>query len=1107
MSGKFTVMVMAFLLAFVSTGWSQTHEVSGQVADATTGEALIGVNVMVEGTSIGTSTNTEGEYTLGGIAEDATLLISYIGYESQSVAIEGRSRIDVRLQASAELMDELVVTALGISRERRSLGYSVGQVSGDDLATVSQENIISGLGGRVAGVQMNQTSGVGSSVSLVIRGMTSLTSDNQPLFVIDGVPVTSGLNNVTQFGDGNEVDYGNAVTDLNPNDVEDITILKGPSAAALYGSRAANGVVLVTTRKAERGDPVRVNFSTSNVFEAPVDYVDYHYRFASGNRNAFLDESSSYWAGPELDVGNTAVQFNSPVDENGEPVPTELRSYPNNMRNFLNTGITSNNNISITGSTGNTIYKLSANNMFHNGMIPNSDLYRNAISTSLTRDILENLSISADINYSRTHSNDRPSTQERRANPLEAVYFAPHVDVMELRDYWEPGQEGLQQRSHSASHDNPWFIAYGINNSFLRNRVFGNVRLDWDILPSLSMFARVSLNSSSENRETKVPWSYSRMARGGYFLQELASDEINTDFLITYQNQTENFDLSVSGGGNFMENSYRDIYNGVNNANRNDGLSVPGLYTISNIPINSLEARNFSSLKRIYSLYATASIGIRYQLYLDVTARNDWSSTLPANNRSYFYPSVSMSWLANETFSLPSTIDMLKFRLGWAQVGNDTDPYQIQQTLSVGSIPGMGIPTASVPGQMLNPQLKPEIATSIEGGLDLNLLENRVRMEATYYEVENENQILRLGTPSSSGASSRLINAGKLESKGWEIALGGTPVLNTNWSWDIQFNLTRNQTRLVELTDDFDRIEFWGENGGGAYSHVGELVGNIYSRGYARVEDPNSEYYGWPIVDNAGQWIRLDDPEDWIKVGNFNPKALIGGQTTLRYKRWSLNASVDWRIGGQFMSSTYRYGGSNWKDAHQMRNLIPGGLMSEQELIEMLKSNPDKYIIPQNGHFPRVGGYTQEMGGFYVSEGGAEGYDGVFIPGVRVDPETGEYIEHLGGPGTIFRPASNMFAWRFNQQVTFDADFLKLRELSIGYDVPDFLGITNMRVSVFTRNLLLWTKAGIGIDPERAFQASSSTQGDTAMLFRFGTERQNIMPLTVSFGFNLNLNF
>ena len=1080
--------------------------ISGRVVDAKTGEPLPGVNILVKGTTIGSSTNVDGEFTLNVDDLDVVLVVSYIGYERIEVPIDGRNELEIELVPGIISGDDLIVTALGISREKRSVGYSVGQVSGDDLASVPQLNITSGLAGRVAGVQINQTGGTGSSVSLIIRGMTSLTSDNQPLYVIDGTPVTSGLNNVNEFGNGNQVDYGNAITDINPNDIDDVSILKGPSAAALYGSRAGNGVVLITTKKAKKGDPVRISVRSSNVFERPVEYLNYHYRYASGNRNANLDESSSYWAGPELDVGNSAVQWNSPLDSNGNLVPTELKSYPDNMKNFLDTGVTSDNSISITGSTESTVYKLSANNMLHKGMIPNSDLNRNAISTSLTRDIIDNMSISMNINYSRSNSDDRPSTQERRANPLEAVYFAPHVDVMELRDYWEPGQENIQQRSYSPGVDNPWFIAYGINNSFSRNRIFGNLRVDWDILPNLSMFARIGLNSSSENRETKIPWSYSRMSKGGYFLQELSNDEFNADYLATYKAQNEDFDFSISGGGNYMENSFRDIYNGVNNSNRNNGLIVPGLYSVSNIPINSLDYQNFSSLKKIYSLYATASIGFRYQLYLDISARNDWSSTLPENNRSYFYPSASLSWLANETISLPANIDMLKFRLGWAQVGNDTDPYQLRQVLTVGTISGMGIPTVSIPGETLNPQLKPEISTSLEGGMDVNMFENRFRIETTYYQVDNENQILALGTPSSSGASSRLINTGKLQSKGLEIGVGGTPILSNTFRWDIDINLTRNRTRLIELSDDFDRIQIWGENGAGAYTNVGEQIGDLYSRGYARVDDPNSQYHGWPILDESGSWIRLDDPDDWIKVGNFNPDLLAGAQTSVQFKRWSLSASFDWRIGGEFMSSTYRYGGSNWKDGRQLGNLIPGGLLSEQELIELLKSDPDKYIIPQNGNFPRVGGYTQDTGGFFNENGDVSGYDGVFIPGVQIDPETGEYIEHLGGEGTNIRPASDMFSWRFNQQVIFPSDFIKLRQLSIGYDIPGFMGLDNMRVSVFTKNLLLWTKAGIGIDPERAFQASGGTQGDTAMQFRMGSERQNVMPYSASFGFNVNFN-
>lgn len=312
-----SVLFATLSLCLTTLAAAQQHEVSGQVTEASTGESLAGVNISVEGTTIGTSTDGNGEFTLSGISPNANLVASFIGYEEQVIPVSGRSVINIEMIYSEELLDEVVVTALGISRDRRSLGYSVGEISGDEIARVSQENVVSGLAGRVAGVTMNQTSGVGSSVSVVIRGLTSLTTDNQPLFVIDGVPITNSLNNISGMGGGNEVDYGNPVSDLNPSDIEDMTVLKGPSAAALYGSRAANGVILIRTKSGQEGEPLRVSVSTSNVFERPYGFLDFHYQHATGNRTAFLDESSAYWAGPELDVGNMAVQWNSPLDENG----------------------------------------------------------------------------------------------------------------------------------------------------------------------------------------------------------------------------------------------------------------------------------------------------------------------------------------------------------------------------------------------------------------------------------------------------------------------------------------------------------------------------------------------------------------------------------------------------------------------------------------------------------------------------------------------------------------------------------------------------------------------------------------------------------------------
>ncbi|WP_114747975.1 SusC/RagA family TonB-linked outer membrane protein [Pleomorphovibrio marinus] len=1076
--------------------------VRGKVTSASDNVGLPGVTIVERGTNNGTVTDIDGDYSLDVADENSVLVFSFVGFDNQEVRVGNQSTIDVELQESLDTMSEVVVTALGIQREKRSLGYSVGEVGGDDIRNVTQENAVNALAGRVAGVTINQMSGPGSSTSVVIRGATSLSSDNQPLFVIDGVPVSNTLNNISRMGDRNEVDYGNPISDLNPDDIEEMTVLKGPSAAALYGARAGNGVILVTTKSGRKGEAMTVNFSSSNVFEMPVRYLDFHYRYGVGNRVAQLDELSSYWSGPELDVGNMAPQFMSPLDENGNRIPIELRSYPDNMRNFLETSVTSTNSLSISGSSDKSTYRLSYTNMAHNGLIPNSDLFRNNLGFSTTYELSPKLSVSADINLSRSNSNDRPSTGNRGANPAEDVYNWSHVDIRDLQNYWEPGQEEIQQRSPSPNHDNPYFIAYGINNSFVRDRAFGNIKLDYKWADNINSHLRLTHDHYTEHRETRIPWSYTRERQGAYHLQDIARSESNIEFLTTYNKNVNDFSLSLSGGGNIMMQNFRDNYMG---SAPGVGLIVPGLYNISNIPNQGLNYSNFRSRKAIYSVFGLASMGYKDQIYLDLTARNDWSSTLPADNRSYFYPSASLSWMANYTFNLPQEVSMLKVRAGVAQVGNDTNPYALEPVL--GTQNWGGLISTTFPGTLLNPNLMPEINTSQEYGLDLNLFDNRIRFEGTYFYQRNRNQILSIPTPASSGFTQKQINAGMISSRGWEVMIGGTPIQRADGlSLDINVNFTRMRTRLESLTEGMDFITLWDDNNGGAQTFVGDDIGTLYSRGFAYVEDPNSEYYRWPILNEIGKWIPRNDREDRVPVGNFNPDFIMGGQFNLRYKQWSVNASFDWRMGGNFQSYTYRYGESNWKSQRQIDNLTPGGLYGEQELIDLLKSDPERYIIPQNGNFPRVGGYTPETGGLPTNTTDAPGNDGVFIPGV-IEVSPGEYVEHLGGEGTVIYPASRQFAWSHSQQITFDASFLKMRELAIGYDLPSIKGIRNAHVAVFTRNVIIWTAANIGIDPERAFQITASRQGDSANLFRQGIELQNVMPWTMPVGFKLNLTF
>lgn len=773
------------------------------------------------------------------------------------------------------------------------------------------------------------------------------------------------------MGNRNEVDYGNPISDLNPNDIESVSVLKGPSAAALYGSRAGNGVIIITTKKGKKGEALSVNFSSSNVFETPYRYLDLHYKFANGNRVGLLDERSEYWAGMELDKGLKAAQWNSPVDANGAKIPTELKSFPDNMKNFVQTGITSTNSLAISGSSDKTNYRLSYTNMSHRGMIPNSDLFRHNLSLSTTYDLTKKLRVSTDINLTRSNSNSRPSTGNRGANPLEAVYNWSHVDIRDLASVWVPGQEGIQQLAPSNNMDNPYFIANHMLNSFVRDRAFGSVKAEYNFSPNLSSQIRASFDTYTEERETKIPYSFTRERRGAYHLQNLANQESNIEFLTTYKKKMADFSLTATAGGNIMQQSFSDNYMGSAGG---VGLIVPNLYRISNISAVGIRYANGSSRKMIYSLFSTASLGFKDQFYVDLSARNDWSSTLPAANRSYFYPSVSVSWLANTTFNLPDFISLFKIRAGIAQVGNDTNPYALEPTLGTEAWGTLVYNT--YPGTLLNPNLKPEINTSREVGVDFNLFNNRLRFEGTYFYQENTNQILNIQSPSSTGFNAKQINAGVISSRGWELMIGGTPIKGNNGlSWDINVNITRMRTRLESLTPGMNFITLWDDNNGGAQTYVGEDIGNLYSRGYSKVTDPKSPYYNWPILTPQGGWIPDNSREGRVKVGNFNPDAMIGIQSMLRYKRWNLSTSLDWRIGGQYQSFTYRYGGSNWKSQLQMDKLIPGGLYTPDQLIALLKSDPEKYIIPQNGNFPRVGGYTQAAGGLPNPLGTATNYD------------------------------------------------------------------------------------------------------------------------------------
>ncbi len=1117
------ILVTFFLMQSITASAQQT--VTGTVkSDA--GELLPGVSIVVKGTTTGVTTNIDGYYSISVPNDKSVLVFSFVGMQTQEVPVNGKSVIDVIIETSSIGVDEVVVTALGIKREEKSLGYSIGRVEGQELSRVVQENVLSSMAGKVTGVQINQTGGAGSSVSMIIRGATSMSTDNQPLYVVDGVPMSSTVNNVGGFGSNNRVDYGSPISDLDPESIESVSILKGPSAAALYGTRAGNGVVIITTKKADAQKGIKVELTSNTVFDIPSRYLDVQTRLAFGARpytpDVFDDgiippfsPAEGAGAGPELDKGYWQVQPFAFLDANGVPIPTELVSYPDNYKNFINgNAFTTTNSVAVSSTGDKVNYRLGLSSMTNSGLVPNSDLNRNNLNLSVSSKVRDNFTVSSDVNYTHNWADNRPSTQERGTNPLQAAaFFPPNVDIRQLKDYH---LDGGQVKNIGDGWDNPYYLAYGINNSFSRNRFMGNIRGTWDITPHVSAMGRYTLNKTDEVRETKMDPGYSDEPNNGtYGIKTGEGMEQNLDALLTYTNDWNDFSITASVGGNILYSRSSSI---SNSAKSGSGLNIPFLYTVENIKNDALDYSNSRYERAINSVYAMANVGYRDLIYLDLTGRNDWSSTLPAENRSYFYPAASLSIMLNNLADMGSKVNLLKVRGGIAQVGNDTDPYSLFATYNDAGQWGDAI-RLSKPGSLLNANLLPEQATSYELGLDFRGFDNRLRFEGTYYKNDNKNQIIEVPLAVSSGFEEINVNAGLLRSIGWELSLGYTAIKTSDWTWDLNLNFTTNDTYLLELTEGVDFVTFWDEARVRNIAYVKDaaagndgLIGNLYAKKILRVTDETSPYYGYPLLPE-GEDAEWQSSDDYSKIGNYNPDFMMGLQSSLSYKNFTLSMTFDWRSGGQYVSQTWRYMTENVVSATWQKQLVSPpnglGLSPSQELRDWVVSNADRLIYSDN---PRpVGGLTKEDGGYYNDYyTGIYAYDGVFAPGVYGHyDDNGKFIldkENLGGEGTEFRPYVASYPWDIGEANTFDADYIKLREISLNYRLPNKysnrIGVEDVNFAVYSRNIMIWTKnAGIGIDPEKAYQSESSGK------FKQGVERFNAEPWVIPIGFKIGFSF
>ncbi len=1076
------VLLSCALVLFSGSAFAQV-KVGGTVKSSA-GELLPGVTIVVKGTSTGVITDAEGKYRLTVPDAQSVLTFSFIGMQSQDIVVNGKTTIDVTLSAIIIGVDEVVVTALGIKREKKALGYSVGEVKSAQMERVPQKDLLGALAGKMSGVKITNTSNdVNAETYVNIRGITSLAGNNAPLVIVDGVPT----------GDPK------VMKDIIPDDIESVTVLKGPSAAALYGSRAGTGVILITSKAGKQNkNGIGVDISVGSTYSIPYKYIQLQNRFTTGISGVLNESSYQQWNGPE--EGTSAIQWNT----NGVAQP--LKFYNNALKDYFGTGIETVVNASVNGSYEKGSFRLSISSLDATGVYPGVNLKRNSVNAAVTYNITKKVKISANIDISNPNSDNYPVKNGGDTQYMAVYQTPPHVNINDLRDYWKT--PNVLQKGVSTNYDNPWFAAYELKDGFNRMRGFGNIKLDYKILTDLNLMGRYSFNSNNNKRTYRQPWSsYGGDGGGnnranGMFNETIDNTrEMNADFLISYKKKFGKFEIDPSIGGNLMTQRNYSMSAG------GDALVLPGLYTLSNVNRSSLAYSDNTYKKNIYSVYALANLSYNNMIFLDATARNDWSSTLPEANRSYFYPSVSLSALVNEMVTLPEWFSLLKVRSGVSQVGKDTSPYTIATVLNSG-VWGPNT-TYSVPGSLPNINLKPEIAKSFEIGTDLAFLSNRLGFDFTYYKVQNKNQILNAATSSMSGYGSATINAGNVENTGFEIGLNAVPVKTKNLTWDINANFTRERSKLKELTPGINQFQFWESAQVYAWTKVGDYIGDFYSRDMVRVKD--GPYKGWALLDANGNMQAGESGGDY--VGSYMHDFMVGLQTSLTYKNFSLSMSFDWRQGGKYYDQTmmrlaragkvdyYHKGDQNSRTFQGMlnNNSFNGDMNA---LASEIKSHPEVY---QNNTW--IGGRSKDLGGFLYTNGV---YEGAFIPGVRSDGQGG-YIENFGAAGTklikaydVFGTSAGYFYVDQKTEYIYDATYVKLREIALSYTLPKSIagkvGAQSIILSGFMKNIILYAANGTNQDPEGMY---NQVGNDT----RQGLVLWNGSPIIMPTGFKINVTF
>lgn len=1074
-------LLMVCVASSIGLATAQTKKVTGQVISAEDNQPVIGAAIVVKGTTIGTITDFDGKFSLDVPNDAKSVMVSYVGLKGREIPIT--AVMNIKLESDSHALDEVVVTAMGISREKKSLGYAIQEVGSEELTKAGQINVTGALSGKVAGVQVNQFGGsVGASSRISVRGNSSLAADQQPLIVLDGVPIA---NDTQRSGDNtyNGVDYGSGLNDINPEDIESMTVLKGGSAA-LYGMRAGNGVILITTKSGKKGSGVKVsydgNFTIDRISTVPKlqnsygqgnngdewhwkhnapdlsyqEYAEqYGFNWVDGTNgiNDFYDES---W-GPRLDAGLNLVQY----DSNGQKAPWVSR--PNNIKDFFQTGYSMNHTISLSANSEKSTTRASISYRDQKGTVPNTDQKRYSAQLNSFFKLNNYISYDMSASYTRTQSDNLVAQGYGGNNPINSLFAwsGRQINMKTLKENWDQKDANGNYTYYNWNtnyHMNPYFNVNENTNSYQRDRIFGKTSLYYQPFEFLKFEGRAGVDYYNSQSFERHYIDRSDWTKGGFTQINTKNTELNLDFIASFNKTFGDFNITAMAGANYRDLSWEDARIGAT------ALTIPGVYTIAN---KDGAAYNYMdhSHRRSNSVYGNASIGWRNQLYVDLSARNDWDSTI---KDAFFYPSASASWIVTE--SLPalkgdgSYLSFWKLRAGWAEIGSATSPYRNRAYYYAATDAFNGVAQIYKSTVYPNPDLKPESIKTWELGTEFGFLHDRLHFDLAYYHKTTTDQILNVRIPYSSGYSSLLINAGKIENKGIELQVRGDILESKDgFNWSSTLNFSKDRSKVVELYPGLTEYGMGWTWGIATQAIEGEKWGELVGPGFDRVDEDDVKN-GLATADQIGA-VKVNSngllrSKSAQRIGNVTPDFMMNWRHDFNIKNWGFGFLLDLRIGGdiwsQTMAHSYTAGVANVTAENGIRERdIVGG-------VDVLKN--EKVVM-------------QDASGKWVTN-------------------------------TIKTDAYSWFKADVSEYYVFDGSYLKLREAYISYNFPKELiaktrYISNASVSLIGTNLwLMWVHSSntMRLDPETG-GVSSDSRG-------IGFE-QAAVPSSRSFGLKLNLTF